>query len=200
MLRTIENTFQLKWISKPGVAALMTVLLIAITACGPSTGSPVETRTASAAPDQTLPTAVVSEESVLARMPSETRMRPQEAGPHILATGKFDLPAASAFGDPGFHEELTASHAMTDNPKSSAGQRLVVRLWDARRSGVSCSREHPLSGCATVDWSDSPGRPNVPTSGVFENSVTLLLSSGKRTFYLSESGDLTDSPDRYDPG
>ena len=48
--------------------------------------------------------------------------------PGVLAAGLLDLPAAGAFGEPGFHEVLTAS---VDAPSDPApGTRLVLRLWD----------------------------------------------------------------------
>ena len=78
--------------------------------------------------------------------------------------------------------------------------RIVVSLWDAGRPDQACSNDHPLSGCATVDWSDAEGRPNVPAGGVFDNSLELQLSDGARTFYLSERGLLAEEADVYDPG
>ena len=78
--------------------------------------------------------------------------------------------------------------------------RIVVALRDAGRPDQACSREHPLSGCATVDWSDAESRPKVPAGGVFENSLQLQLGAGVRTFYLSELGFLADKADTFDPG
>ena len=60
---------------------------------------------------------------------------------------------------------------------------------------MTCSREHPISGCATVDWSDARSRPSVPPGGVFDNSITSEMASGERSFFLSESGALNDEPD-----
>ena len=117
-----------------------------------------------------------------------------------LVTGEFTLAAARAFGEPGFHQVYTARHSFPPDLGQSAEMRVVLSIRDAGRSAITCSIEHPLSGCATVDWSDEPSRPKVPPGGVFENSVTLQLASGSRTFFLSESGSLNDAPDRYDPG
>lgn len=172
---------------------LTIVVLTAAVACDSSTDLPVESTKFPTPPIQVAPPA-----QIVISAPADPELR--QASRHLLASGKFDIPAASSFVDSGFHKVLTASHTTTDTPASSAGQRLVVRLWDVQRPDVTCSREHPLSGCATVDWSDAPGRPNVPSTGVFENSVTLQLASGERTFYLSESGILADSPDRFGPG
>ena len=117
-----------------------------------------------------------------------------------MATGEFDLPAAAAFGDPGFHETIRLTHSTPSALEPTAGMRIVVALWDAGRPEQACSREHPLSGCATVDWSDAESRPKVPAGGVFENSLKLQLGAGARTFYLSERGFLADEADIFDPG
>lgn len=121
----------------------------------------------------------------------------QEAAGVVLA-GTLHLPAASYFGDLGFHESFVVRAVVPDD--AGSGRRLVVALNDATRPEQRCSQEHPLSGCATVDWSDQEGRPNVPPGGVFDNSVTLELASGPRTLYLSESGSLAAAPDSFDPG
>ena len=117
-----------------------------------------------------------------------------------LASGELSLPAAAAFGEPGFHEVLTAVHSLPEDLGDVSGRTLVLRLWDAGRPDVACSTQHPLSGCATVDWSDAPGRPNVPAGGVFRNAVTLRLASGEHTLFLSDSGGLRDDPDPFKPG
>ena len=113
-------------------------------------------------------------------------------------SGLLDPPRASAFGEPGFHEVLTASGDVPQAPAS--GSRLVLRLWDADRPDDICSFDHPLSGCATVDWSDDDRRPGVPPGGVFQNSLTLELTSGVQTFFLSQSDALNDEPDPFAPG
>jgi hypothetical protein len=118
----------------------------------------------------------------------------------VLASGNFDLAAAGAFGAPGFHEPYTFSHQLPETLEHSGAMRIVIALWDAGRPNESCGQHHPLSGCATVDWSDSPSRPKVPTDGVFNNSITLPLASGETTFYLSETGSLAEQPDAFAPG
>src|SRR5262249_23058942 len=80
----------------------------------------------------------------------------------VLAAGTYRLPAASAFGEPGFHEASTIRASVPVALAPGAGRTLVVRLHDSSRPGQTCSADHPLSGCATVDWSDSPDRPKVP--------------------------------------
>jgi len=126
---------------------------------------------------------------------------PSSPGPvATLVSGQLSLPAAEAFGAPGFHEVLTVTDKLPDILPSTAGKRLVLALRDASRPGQTCSRDHPLSGCATVDWSDDPGRPKVPDSGVFVNSLTLQLQTGPRSFFLSASGRLADKPDSFTPG
>ncbi len=121
-------------------------------------------------------------------------------GNSILISGELELPAATAFGEPGFHEVLIASGEARSDLGETSGLRLVVSLRDASRPTQTCSEDHPLSGCATVDWSDDPGRPKVPPGGVFDNSVRVRLQTGPRTFYLSQSGELAGAPDPFVPG
>ena len=109
-------------------------------------------------------------------------------------------PAAGAFGEPGFHEVLTADQTLPGDLGETAGRTLVLRLWDAGRSEVACGRDHPLSGCATVDWSDAPSRPKVPPGGAFRSNVILQLASGTHTFFLSDTDRLTDEADPFKPG
>ncbi len=133
--------------------------------------------------------------------PADVSPSPVESGEaRALAQGRLELPAANAFGEAGFHEVLTTTARVPEQLGATSGLRLVVSLSDASRPSQSCSQDHPLSGCATVDWSDDPSRPNVPAGGVFDNSVTVRLSSGPRTFYLSQSGALADHPDPFVPG
>ncbi len=119
--------------------------------------------------------------------------------PPVFA-GEFRLPAASAFGEPGFHQVLVAVGREPRGSHSRSGFRLVLSLRDASRPRQHCSSDHPLSGCATVDWADDPSRPNVPPGGVFQNSVTLRLVSGAHTFFLRPSGALAGRPQPYEPG
>jgi hypothetical protein len=112
----------------------------------------------------------------------------------VLAAGTLALPAANAFGEPGFHQVLAARARLPR--RIPPGTRLVLSLRDASRPRMTCSSDHPLSGCATVDWSDDPSRPKVPASGVFLNE----LVAGGRTYFLSASGRLAARPDRYEPG
>ena len=125
---------------------------------------------------------------------------PLPAAARILAAGEFQLPAANAYGEPGFHEVLKATHDLPPDLGRMTGLRLVLKLWDAGRPKRTCDSEHPTSGCATVDWSDATGRPNVPPGGVVDNSITFQLATGVHSFFLSESGALNDKPDAFDPG
>jgi hypothetical protein len=118
----------------------------------------------------------------------------------VLVAGEWELPAARAFGQPGFHQVLTAVAPLPTYLPETFGYRLTVQLWDAGRPDTACGSEHPLSGCATVDWSDFDSRPNVPAGGVFDNHLSLETAGGERAFFLSESGVLADGPDRYSPG
>jgi len=117
-----------------------------------------------------------------------------------VVAGELRLPAANAFGEPGFHRVLVASARVPLGLRSPTGFRLVLTLRDATRPRQRCSSDHPLSGCATVDWADDPSRPNVPRSGVFQNSVTVRLVSGAQTFFLHPSGGLSSRPEPYQPG
>ena len=175
-------------ISKNAVLILAVTGLASVVACGSGT-------VAESGAEQTVapsPTPSVN--------PATETAGPSLGKSSILAAGEFQLPAADSFGEPGFHEVLAATHELPSALRSMAGLRLVLRLWDAGRPGRKCDSEHPLSGCATVDWSDAPGRPNVPPGGVFDNSITLQFAAGERSFFLSQSGALNDQPDAFDPG
>ena len=95
---------------------------------------------------------------------------------------------------------LTDSQTIPEDVTAAAGRRLVLTLRDLGRPEQRCDRDHPLSGCATVDWSDFEGRPGVPPGGVFEHRLVLQLASGERSFFLSDAGSLNGAPDRYKPG
>ena len=121
----------------------------------------------------------------------------REPAPTPILSGVFDLPAAAAIGDTGFHQVLTT---MGTSPVDVvAGGRLVVRLRDASQPNQECDRQHPLSGCATVDWSDFEERPGVPAGGVFDNRVSVGGSSEATVLFLSETGSLARVPDAYKP-
>lgn len=132
--------------------------------------------------------------------PASPQPGPPASPGQRLAAGEFSLPAAADFGDPGFHAVVTATATLPENGQVSSGGRIVLTLKDAGRPQQTCATEHPLSGCATVDWSDSPDRPHVPPSGVFINTITLQLASGPKTLYLSQSGALASGPDAFRPG
>ena len=65
--------------------------------------------------------------------------------PVVLAFGNFDLPAADAFGAPGFHQSYTFSHRLPENLDHAGNMRIVIALWDASRPNELCDQHHPLS-------------------------------------------------------
>jgi len=123
---------------------------------------------------------------------------PRGDGEFVLLEGGIDLATASAFGDPGFHQILELTGTVPEAAAGMAGE-LVVTLVDIDRPGQECDRDHPLSGCATVDWSDFEDRPGVPTGGVFDNHLNVVAASGSIELFLSETGELADVPDSYSP-
>lgn len=182
--------------SLPGVTVLRTtcalfaVALLAA-ACGDSSGP-----TVTAAPTTvTAPAGSTAPTSSTSTTTTTTAAAPSVV---VVAAGTLDLPAAAEFGDPGFHEPLFVEGTIPE--AAAAGGRLIVSLRDAERPDQACDSEHPLSGCATVDWSDAETRPNVPSGGVFDNSLTIVTADETLTAYLSESGDLAAEPDAFDPG
>ena len=82
----------------------------------------------------------------------------------------------------------------------TSGRKLVLTLRDSSRPDQTCSRQHPLSGCVTVDWSDAPGRPNVPPGGVFDNHLALPAGGAQSLLFLHEDGRLDTEPESFDPG
>lgn len=91
----------------------------------------------------------------------------------VLLTGSIDVPAAAAFEDPGFHEPFQLTGMVPADGAGVSG-RLVVRLRDEGRPDQACDRDHPLSGCMTVDWSDFEDRPQCHPAGC---STTTSQSS-----------------------
>lgn len=172
------------------------VALIVGAACGGDDASaPAPTATPAASPTP----AASSLAATATQLPTQAAAT-SPALPRSLAAGELRLPAAASFDEPGFHEALVASHDLPPEVDTTPGVRLVLRLWDAGRNQQTCSRDHPLSGCATMDWSDFEGRPGVPSGGVFENSLTVELASGPHTFFLTERDTLDDEPNEYAPG
>ncbi len=110
----------------------------------------------------------------------------------VLAQGVLTVPAATSFDTAGFHERYELALAVPADLGSTVGSRLVLALRDVSRPDQRCDREHPLSGCATVDWSDF--------GGAFDNRLTLSLGAGERNFFLSESGSLMLVADAFSPG
>lgn len=171
------------------------VLIVGATCEGEDASAPAPTAAPAASP-----TAAASSLAATATQLPTQAATTSPALRRSLAAGELRLAAAASFGEPGFHEVLIASHDLPPEVDTTAGLRLVLRLWDAGRSQQTCSRDHPLSGCATVDWSDFEGRPGVPPGGVFENSLTVQLASGPHTFFLTERDTLDDEPNEYAPG
>ena len=120
--------------------------------------------------------------------------------PTTLLQGALALPAADSFGAPGFHQVLVAGGRVPARVASAKRFRLTLTLRDLGRPHRRCSTDHPLSGCATVDWADDPSRPKVPAGGVFSNRITLRLGRSVQTLYLRRSGTLARAPDPYAPG
>ena len=191
--------------ARPGLALrglalpLAAAALIALSACGDDDAPVVTPTAATAASPAPIPAAAPSLTATATPGPAPAAA-PALTVPQSLASGEFRLPAAGGFGQPGFHEVLVATHALPPSVDMAGGLRLVLKLWDAGRTQQTCSRDHPLSGCATVDWSDFESRQKVPPGGVFENSLTVQLASGPHTFFLTEDGELNDEPNKYAPG
>ena len=53
---------------------------------------------------------------------------------------------------------------------------------------MTCNDEHPLSGCATVDWDDF-------TEGFFTNKLTVQTPAGPKEFFLNMAMGLGDELD-----
>ena len=123
---------------------------------------------------------------------------PEDGADAVLLAGSIQIPAASAFGDPGFHEAFVLTGTVPEAVAGVSGE-LVVRLRDVGRPNQTCDRDHPLSGCATVDWSDFEDRPGVPSGGVFDNHLNVVTTSGAVELFLTERRGLATTPDQYSP-
>ena len=173
--------------SKQLTLLLSTAALVVTVACGGGTvGAPGDSKGGTTSP-------------TVEQGPPEESITSSRMVAHTPAAGEFRLPAASAFGEPGFHEVLTATQDLPPDLGTTAGLKLVLKLRDAGRPVQTCSGNHPLSGSATVDWSDALSRPKVPLGGVFDNSLNVQYVSGARTFFLSEGGTLNKEPHPLNP-
>ena len=169
------------------LSGVLAVALLALACGGDNTPADDPTETGPATPT--------------ARNETNTPGEPTAVGSSLmLAAGTFQLPAAESFGEAGFHEPIIVTDVISEDLGSTAGATLSVVLRDVSRPQQDCSSQHPLSGCATVDWSDDEDRPKVPPGGVLDNRLSLSLGSASRDLFLSESGNLATSPDAFQPG
>lgn len=184
-----------------GLGVLGVLVTLGLSACGGSdngSGAAAEPQApAEAAP----PPAEQAPPPPAAATPNYSGPSAAATAPVVLASGVFELPGAGGIGDvPGFHEELMAEGVLPARLPATGGGTLVLSLRDASRPDITCGSEHPLSGCATVDWSDFEERPRVPAGGVFEQRLDLTLATGEQALFLSESGALNAQPDEFSPG
>ena len=166
----------------------MTLIVVSLSAIAVA-AAPVAGQGLTPSPAATFPPAAQT------ASPSPGTASPSPSGATILAAGELALAFVGSQQEPGYHGVLTATHELPSDLGPTTGLMLVLRLWDAGRPEMTCNSEHPISGCATVDWSDARNRPSVPPGGVFDNSITFEMASGERSFFLSESGALNDEPD-----
>ncbi|MFN0095493.1 MAG: hypothetical protein ACKVVT_12060 [Dehalococcoidia bacterium] len=117
------------------------------------------------------------------------------SGAFVIAQGAWDVPTAQYFDDPGFHFVVEAVHDVPVAARVDAGWKIVVALRVPERRDA-CASPHPLSGCVTVDWADDPARPHVPASGLFDQTLRLVLNSGTHTLWLRPDGAISDTGPR----
>ena len=188
-------------LSRTGLALALATLFAVAASCSQSDAAPTSAPAARTAQPQPAAARATPKPTAIVALPPQSEAPVSvEAKVRKLASGELLLPAAMSFGTRGFHEVLTDSQTFPADITAAAGRLLVLTLRDLGRPEQRCSREHPLSGCATVDWSDFDGRPNVPQGGVFEHRLVLQLASGEQSFFLSDSGSLSEAPDRYKSG
>ena len=98
------------------LASATAASILALSACTQITAQPADQPTANLEPGLQGPTIPI-----------------QPVSPFRIATGEFDLTAAAAFGNPGFHEAIQLTHTFPSALEPTAGMRIVVALWDAGR-------------------------------------------------------------------
>ena len=79
----------------------------------------------------------------------------------VLTSDIIELPAAASFDDAGFHAPVLIQTRIPTDAPAQAGGRIVLVRRDDGRPRQTCGSQHPLSVCATLDWSDFPDRPGV---------------------------------------
>ena len=130
-------------------------------------------------------------------------LAPGQAAPPdavVLTSDIIELPAAASFDDAGFHAPVLIQTRIPTDAPAQAGGRIVLVRRDDGRPRQTCGSQHPLSVCATLDWSDFPDRPGVSPSGMLENRLRLPVVAGTLDLSLSETGALTGEPDPSAPG
>ena len=98
-----------------------------------------------------------------------------------LGQGQIELSSSD------FNRLVVLNHTTPATLQATQGAVLTVSLFDSSRPGQTCAQDHPLSGCATVDWSDA--------NQVFDNRIAIPTTAGTRVYFLSETRLLADAPD-----
>ena len=180
------------------LAGVSLALVVVASACSSDSGQASEADQSSTPATETASTNSTPAAETTSAPPRESTS-PGVIGVAILAAGELELSSVNSQDEAGYHQVLTATDNLPSDLGPTAGSMLVIKLWDAGRPEQTCSEDHPISGCATVDWGDAIDRPSVPPGGVFDNSITFELATGEHSFFLSESGALNDEPDALEP-
>lgn len=122
---------------------------------------------------------------------------PTVAFGQVLASGQVEVEHWTQIGGtprnrPNLYSEFELVHQIPAEVGPTAGLTLVVALRDAGRPEQTCPHSAPNSGCVVVDW--SPIVELDDGTRQFDQTVTLDLDSGPRTFFLYS--DLSLRPQR----
>ncbi len=185
----------------------LTALMAACSSGGPRLSDTAPTST-STAPSTTLPSTTLPLTTLPlttlapdATDPSTTAVASAPGAEQVLVRGSVKIPSVVGIKDaPGFHDVFETSATLPSALAATKGATLIVRFRDLTRPTMTCSYEHPLSGCVTLDWSDFPERPKVPAGGAFEQRVSLPTSTGGLDLFLSQNQTLQPQGDPYEPG
>lgn len=105
----------------------------------------------------------------------------------VIASGQFELREGIQF------KQFTFHHTIPAGLGSTAGRQMAIRLRDLTDPDRTCDADHPLSGCATVDYSLEL------TGQIFRNLVAVQTTAGPAELHLRLDDTLSSQPEPARP-
>ena len=110
----------------------------------------------------------------------------------VIASGQFELREGIQF------KQFSFRHTVPLGLGSTTGRQLAVRLRDVTQPDRTCEIDHPLSGCATIDWPLPEGTVPLVDEN-FRNLVAVETANGLLEFHLRMDDGLSSQPEPVHP-